>query len=83
LHQKIDKFIKNKNIYLISKYIKNKLIQFIYIYFFQIFISYPRLSEKLVKWHLESAVIDSDKNIAPFSLIETFLYLKYYRKNKI
>jgi hypothetical protein len=57
----------------------SNLIQLTYLIFiiiiFQNIHYYPKLIVKLVKGHLERAVIEFDKLAAPFSPIELILYL--------
>jgi hypothetical protein len=56
----------------------SNLIQLTYLIFIIIFQNihyYPKFIVKLVKGHLERAVIEFDKLAAPFSPIELTLYL--------
>jgi hypothetical protein len=64
----------------------SNLIQLTYLIFiiiFQNIYNYTRLIVKLVKGHLERAVIEFDKLAAPFSPIRLPLLLNYERINKI
>jgi hypothetical protein len=73
--QTIFNFNLKKKFYFFKKYFPIKLSfnYLIFIIIFQNIYNYSRLIEKLVKGHLERAIIEFDKIAAPLSPIELLL----------